>query len=198
MKLEFNELYVNKTWRYLAVSLKSYGIDFTERFDPLFKLAVGVGDSNLERAPILERKRPLFIMFDKEFNSLRATYFLNWVKYQSYYITDYCPDVEIGVSRRHVVVIDMPGIHEEAYDFFLKGQYSMMYSRSEIDFLFPTNHRKKEHDILIKTPEAFKEHLKVLKIEFNVIPKKEEIKEYELPPKRKEEIFFYTGDKIYF
>lgn len=199
MEIKLNNLYLNKTWRFLIPCLKGHGAAFIERFDPLFKLAVGVGDSFLEKAPVLEDKKPLFIMIDKEFNKTQVTYFLNWVQYQSYFITEYCPCPEIETSRRHMIVIAVPKIYNDAYDHFLKGRYSKMYSENDIEFLFSSQFRIKEKEILSQTSTALKEHLDNVKKEFGSIPNgSKHIPEYELPPKKKEEVFFYTEKKVYF
>lgn len=199
MKLEINELYINKTWRFLVPCLKGHGEGFTERFNFLFKLAVGVDDTLFGDRELLEGKRPVFIMIDKKFNELRVDYFMKWIRYQDYYITEYCPDSEISLSRRHMVVISVPTIYNDAYDHFLKGEYSLMYEKKDIELLFVAETRQKDKQILLRSGLVLKDHLDDIKKEFGAVPNGSvEIREYELPLKRVEEIFFYEEEKIFF
>lgn len=196
MEPEIGRFYNNKTWRFLAPSLKGHGKLFTEKLNPLWKLAFGVMDSFLEGSPILENKRPIFIMFDTKYNEIKVQSFIDWIQYQSYYLADYCPDVEIIDSRRHMCVVQVPKEFEKAYDHFLKGEYSKMYSKSEISHLFYLKDRIRDKDTILKKEYILRMYKRTLIKEFGIIP--ETIKEYELPPKQKEEIFFYEGKKVYF
>lgn len=44
MRIQLGTIYYNKTKKYLLPCLKSYGEDFENKINNLFKLAIGIGD----------------------------------------------------------------------------------------------------------------------------------------------------------
>ena len=63
MKIKIGEVYVNKTWRFLLPSLKGHGDVFVRKFNPLFKLGMGISDYYLRDTEYCKEKN-LFIMID--------------------------------------------------------------------------------------------------------------------------------------
>ena len=190
MDIKIGKYYVNKTWRFLLPCLRGHGDIFVRKFNPLFKLAVGVHDTLLDGSEISD-SRNIYIMIDKMVQQKCFFEFLDWIKYQDYYVADYCPDADIKKSRKHIIVITVPKGFETAYDNFLQGKYSQMYTEDQVNLLFSNPDRKKEYDILSKNKSALDGFIKTINTEFdvNANPKDFQNSEYELPLRKSEEIF---------
>lgn len=134
MKIEFGKVFTNKTWRFLRPIVRGYGEVFVDKFvTQVQKLAYGIKDNLLDGAKILEGKRPIFIMLDSAVNPRQFSSFMDWLKYQPYFITDYCPDMEN--NRLHMIVLEAPEQYHKAYDKFCVGLYSEMFTPEELDKL---------------------------------------------------------------
>lgn len=190
MNIEIGKYYVNKTWRFLLPCLRGHGDLFIKKFNPLFKLAVGVHDTLLDNSPCVT-ERAIYIMINKTVQPSIYDSFAEWIKFQDYYILDYCPDADISTSKKHVFVLKIPEMFNNAYDMFLKGEYSKMYTKKQIDSLFLGYERKKEHDILLKKESQLDVFVKNVNKEFGTdIDKKDFVNaELEMPLKKLEEIF---------
>ncbi len=190
MHIEIGQCYTNKTWRFLLPSVKGHGDIFIRKFNPVFKLAVGIHDTLVDDSKIAEG-RNIYILCDKLINEKNFNEFLEYVKYQDYYVADYCPDSEILKSRKHMIVIRIPEIFHDAYDYFLTGDYSQMYLDNELKILFSSSIRQKEYDILTRTSKELKEFVIKVNKDFGTSAKEEDFKfaELELPLVKKEEIF---------
>lgn len=200
MNIQIGECYVNKTWRFLLPCLRGHGDVFVRKFNPVFKLAVGIHDMLVDGSPIMNG-RSIFILCDKLVHQREFENFLEWIKYQSYYIADYCPDSEILKSRKHVIVVAVPERFNDAYDHFLQGSYSTMYLEDEIKLLFSGEVRKQEYDILMRGAKTVDDFVKKVNIEFGTTAMPEDFKmaELDFPLVKTEEIFNYKqGDTIYF
>lgn len=168
MKIEFGKALDNKTWRYLIPCLRGHGEVFVNKFNnEIFKLGYGISDSSLEGSKILENKRPIFIMLDKAVLPKKFNDFMDWVKYQPYYITDYSTDI-INTPRLHMLVLDTPEEYYKAYDKFCVGLYSEMYTKDQLDKLFD-NKDTMQYKILSKSSEYSDIFLEKVEKEFNVI-----------------------------
>ena len=192
MQIEIGKYYVNKTWRFLLPCLRGHGDSFVSRFQPLFKLAVGIHDTLLDGSDI-SKGRNIYIMIDKLYKPDLVNAFMNWVKYQEYYKGDYCPDSDFVKSRKIVIIIEVPKMFNNAYDMFLKGRYSKMYSPEHSKILFSHPDRKKELDILNLSPKSKEDFIGIIRDEFDtnisITDFDEPLKELELPLKTCEEIF---------
>lgn len=200
MEIKIGEIYMNKTWRFLLPCLRGHGDTFVRKFNPLFKLAVGIHDTLTNGAKISEG-RSIYIMCDKITQGKYFEEFLEWIKFQEYYVADYCPDSEILTSRKHMFIIKIPEIFNDAYDNFLQGNYSMMYLDSEVNLLFSSSTKKKEYNILKRDSSIIEEYVAEVNKEFkltgNDVPTAEDFKyaELEFPLKKVEEIFNYDEAK---
>lgn len=199
MQIEIGKRYVNKTWRFLLPCLKGHGDTFVRKFNPLFKLAVGINDNHL-LGTNLSKERNIFILIDRAHQTKLVDEFIQWIKYQPYYKHDYCAGNNITDTRKHVIVISVPEIFNHAYDMFLQGRYSEMYTTEEIILLFSSPDRKREYDILMKSSELKNEFIRMLNSEFNtsISDFDTHVKEYELPLITDEEVFNYRKDRNYF
>lgn len=200
MLIQIGECYVNKTWRFLLPCLRGHGDIFVRKFNPVFKLAVGIHDMLLDGSPMMNG-RSIFMLCDKLTNPKDFNDFLEWIKCQSYYVGDYCPDSEVLKSRKHMIIIKVPEKFNDAYDNFLQGNYSIMYLENEIGLLFSSSTRKNEHDILKRSSKIAEEYVKKVNSEFKTSAEVSDFKmaELEFPLIKSEEIFNHkASDTIYF
>lgn len=136
MKIEISKVYENRTKMLLAPGLKYYGNSFVERFSTdLFKLAYGINDKIYTNEEHLKGKRPIFIMIDKAVKPQIAWQAIEWLRYKPFYITDYIAEIS-SFPRKHVIVLDYPEELESSYNYFMKGYYSLMYSKEYLDKYF--------------------------------------------------------------
>lgn len=200
MDIRIGKQYINKTWRFLIPCLRGHGDAFVKKFNPVYKLAVGIHDSLLDGSS-LSNGRNIYLMLDKQYKPREYQKFMEFLRYQDYFKGDYCPDSEIISSRKHIVIIEVPEGFSNSYDYFLKGKYSKMYSDEELKLFFSGPSRKKDYEILSKSGNALNEFVKNVNQEFNVSssPKDFNGKELEFPLVKKEEIFnFEDNQTIYF
>ena len=199
MNILIGKLYVNKTWRFLIPCLKGHGKSFIDKFNSVFKLAVGIHDTLLDNSNI-SNSNNLYVMINKTYREKNYKDFIEFIKYQNYFKGDYCPDSDIISSKKHMIVIKIPNIYNNAYTKFLQGKYSEMYSKKDLELLFSHPSKKKELDILTKNEKSLNEFIETLKKEFNTIIFQNDVYdfEYELPLKYEEEVFnFNNNKKIY-
>lgn len=192
MNIEIGQFYINKTWRFLLPCLRGHGDSFVERFNPVFKLAVGIYDTTVENSKY-DNLGNIYILCDTAYQPKSFNNFLNWLKFQNYYVTDYSFEPDIQYSRKRMVVIQVPKDYKNSYIHFIKSEYSKMYSTEILKELFSNPAREKEFNIISKNDKCRFEFLNLLNQEFNTEIELEEFeedfKEFELPLKRKEEVF---------
>jgi len=137
MQIQNGKLYKNRTWRYLYPSLKIYGKELMAYLSQFLKLGVGIGDSNVDT------KEPcIFILIDTnmafktqaELDNYKNRFanFLNWLRYQFYYVTDYVYDGLDSGGEKHMIVLRLSYKHDLSYLSFIKGKYSEMYKQSDV------------------------------------------------------------------
>jgi len=213
MQIQSGKLYENRTWKYLYPCLKYYGTELIDYLGNFFKLAVGIGDSN-----VTTEGNCIFILIDTNIRLVtegdvasykrRFSKFLDWIKYQDYYVTDY---VFTGLDRteKHMVVLKLPEVHNNTYLSFIRGKYSDMYSKEDIDTYFNIlpnkvnnpnvtirNERVKQvKSILKKDKELVPVFVEKVNREFRTTVTVEDFKDAELdfPINLSEEIFNYKG-----
>lgn len=166
MKIEFGKVFKNKTWDFLRPIVRGYGEVFVDKFThQIYKLAYGIMDRNLEGAKIIEGKRPLFIMVDAGVNRRQYMDFMDWLKYQPYYITDY--DVDLDNPRLHMIVLEAPEEYYKAYDKFCLGLYSEMFTAEELSKLIDDRNTV-PYKVLSRDPKYRNTFLKKVEREFAV------------------------------
>lgn len=191
MNIKIGKQYINKTWRFLVPSLQGHGTTFVNKFNPLFKLGVGIHDSYLDGAKITEGKN-IYVLLDKKYRPRDFEKFMEYIRCQKFFKGEYCPDSEILSSRKHVIILEVPEIFYNSYDKFLQGKYSEMYNSEHLNLLFSSKNRKIDYEILSKTgKDALNQFKKSIDNEFNVESNLEDLEkgEWELPLKKTEEIF---------
>jgi hypothetical protein len=193
MEIVIGKLFVNRTAKYLIPALNYYGPTLKTKLNLIFKLAVGIHDKLLDGS-YLEGQKNIFILADKSVRPDLFQNFKDWIQHQEYYVTDYVHNsVQKDDSRFHMFVIAFPPSLDDAYDKFKKGKYSKMYTKSEIDEFFSEDSKIGARSVLCRWPYAKLAFKQKIKQEFNVLLQEEDFKtevfEYDLPPKKEEEIF---------
>lgn len=198
MKIQIGKEYHNKTWKYLLPCLRGYDNAFVMRFNLMYKLAVGIYDSLHSN---LAKGKYIYVLADTKYKNKSYLEFINFVRCQPYYITDYCYDADISKARRQMIVLEIPKQFHRAYYYFLKGKYSKMYTKEQLNNLYSSvlnkkvlsteeKTRLKNYQILDNNKSIREQFIKTLNEEFNTdINGLDEEYEVELPLKRKEEIF---------
>ena len=135
MKIEIGKLYENDTWNYLIPCLRYYGEEFLEKFNLVFKLAIGIGDKYLEGS-VMEEGRNLYIMIDTMYRKEIYEHFFNWVKYQPYYKGEYVPNTSKESLRKQIIILEVPEECYNTYDMFVQSRFSEMYTEEQLSVLF--------------------------------------------------------------
>lgn len=192
MDINIGSLYVNRTLLYLVPTLKVYGSTFSDKLNAITKLAFGVGDTLMEGTPY-EGQRLIYIMIDKYVRTDLVTSFMNWIKNQEYYVTDYAVD-ETHTDRKHMIVIEFPESLGDIYDKFFEGKYSKMYVKEEVSKFF--NRESEAKEVITKSSTARDRFKTKVKQDFDVELEISDLREMEFdyPPKKQEEIFNFKSE----
>jgi hypothetical protein len=193
MEIEIGKLYSNKTLKYLVPALNYYGPTLKTKLNLIFKLAFGVHDTLLEGS-YLEGQKNIFILVDKLVRTDLYQNFMDWVKHQEYYVTDYAYDAIMEAhSRKQMIVLAFPPSMGDTYEKFLKGKYSKMYTKKEIQDYFGDENKAAARHVFARTVYARREfQLKIKEVFDVVLEDKDFLKgswEYDLPPSKEEEFF---------
>lgn len=211
MEIGIGKQYINKTWRFLAPTLKEYGSSFIKKFNGMHKLAMGIYDDTFEDTSVFDG-RNLFILLDSYYQHKYTQDTLVGLRTQDFYVKDYPFTSNIKHSREHMLVLKVPDRYYHAYDMFLEGKYSKMYSFEECnafyadllqqEYINSDDHRKLlDYDILIKRSSQVDIIFKnKIYDEFNQEIDVYDLKnmEWELPLVNKEEVFNSTAKNIFF
>jgi hypothetical protein len=196
MKIEIGCLYKNRTLKYLVPALNYYGETFKTKFNLVFKLAFGLHDSLLDGS-YLEGQKNIFILLDRKSRPDLYENFMNWMKSQEYYVTDYSYD-DIEKGRIQTLVIAFPNELSDAYDKFVKGKYSKMFTRTEVERMFKED-KVEARDIFYRRLPGRDNLIKVVREEFGTKLEYTDIKkgfEYDIPPRKEEEFFNHNKKEM--
>lgn len=199
LKIVPNKFFENRTSKYLVPALNYYGSTFRQKFSQTFKLGVGIFDESLKGVPLLEGQRNLFLLFNSSLYPNQFISFLNWIKNQSYYVTDYSlEDIVTKIHHKyHMVVIEFPLHLSDSYDKFKEGKYSVMYDQKDIERYFSPELKKGARQVFFKTKEAKDEYIKKIKEEYDTVLTYQDLLEnnceLDFPYKEEEEIFLINN-----
>jgi len=208
--LKTSNTVVNQTRKYLIPQFKHYGMDFIEHIREndlkgCFLQDHGVGKSN-------EIKPEVYFLFDVNGPSQYGHYIdikkarlvfmktLAYLRSKPYYVIDYPFDSNKD-GHFHVIVLKMP--FPEKLKTFLKGEYSKMYSKEEIEKYIPKSFQIEQdgekvtietdvYQVVTKKPaflEVFKEKVYTEFKSRHV----DSPDEYDFPPYFPNEILRYEG-----
>jgi hypothetical protein len=193
MEIEIGKLYNNRTVKYLTPGLNFYGPVLKTKLNLVFKLAFGIHDTLLDGSH-LEGQKNIFILVDKLVRPELFQNFMDWVKHQEYYVTDYVYDAVMEThSRKHMIVLAYPPTMGDAYDKFLLGKYSKMYTKKEIAEYFSEDTKTEARQVLCRSINARPAFISLIKSTFGTqLIEQDFLKrgwEYDLPPNKEEEFF---------
>lgn len=196
MNVRIGKLYENKTWKYLTPCLAFHGKAFVDKFNNVFKLGVFIHDTLNDGASIT-KNRLVYIMLDKFYQKKDYQIFLEFIKTQEYYVGEYCPDSNFIDSRKHIIMLKVPEEMNHAYDKFLEGKYSEMYTKDQLKNLEEVLKRYNSYDVLTKTNSALESFAKEVSLEFEVECNIEELRnaEYDFPLLAKQEVLNFNSEE---
>lgn len=192
-KIQIGEIVKNRTLKYLVPSLAVYGETFKIKIKSLPILAFGIGDEDLKDLTLIQgvNKKLIFILYDSSLKYRMTSTIIDWFKNQDFFVED-VPYKDISSPLR-LLIINFPEFMEDAYDKFLKGKYSKMYSKEEIKKFFNPNSHSQALNVINKTEVGATEHIKRILEDFDVRLTKQDLKvegyEYDYPFSPQEEIF---------
>ena len=215
MQIQSGKLYENRTWRYLYPCLKNYGMHLINYLSSFIKLGIGIGDNNVKT-----ERNSIFILIqtdpigasdtDRQNYKRNFSKFLDWLRYQPFYVKDYVYE-DLDSAVKHMVVLKIPPKHNIAYDKFVKGKYSEMYSKEEINAYFNIMNNDDNNPVISKRNERVSLSRKILTRDSKHLPVfvetvnkdfgtdivVEDFKDAELdyPIKLQEEIFSYGREQ---
>lgn len=170
----------NKTLLYLSPCMRHYGEEFVERYKPVFKIALGISDRFLKE----DFTDHIFILLYSGIKPKLFIDFLDWVRGQEYYGTDYVFG-DMRVSPLHMLVLKCP---EGYMQKFQLGKYSQMYSMNQIEEWFKKRPELKK--VLLKSEGYHEEFVALINKRFNTDLLPEEYNgEYDFPPDLNKESF---------
>lgn len=206
MKLLLGHILTNSTARFLSPILNTFNSSFLANFKPVQKHVLGyaIGDVKYDKAKHQKHTYLLFIICDIngvylpdkqrylqiENGRKIFTGFLDSVKKSSYYYDDYILD-----GTAHCVILEIPKEWYIAYDNFIKGHYSKMYSKTQIKAFFSS---KDNIGVLTKDAEYKSIFVEKLNKKFNTHVKPEDLPadiELEVPP-FEDDILNYNYEQI--
>jgi hypothetical protein len=193
MEIEIGKLYSNRTVRYLVPGLGFYGPTLKTKLNLVFKLAFGIHDSLLTGSH-LEGQKNIFILVDKLVRPELFQNFMDWVKHQEYFVTEYAYDSMLEThSRKHMIVLAYPLSMGDTYEKFLLGKYSKMYTKQEITSYFAEESKVETRQVLVKTVHAKHRFISLVKKTFDTQLEEQDFLvgswEFDLPPNEEEEYF---------
>ena len=183
------KVFYNRTLRYLGPILNTYPKLFKESLNKT-KFNMAICDALYYKATKKSFQKYLFIQF--RYNQE----LINICRGLKLYVDDY----PLDLNNNYVVVLDIPPEYESAYDFFLKGQYSKMYSESELEKLkvrqILNGQLNNTYLVLTHNDLAYDEYCKVILelYKTNSIPDKESVLEFDIPPQINKEVFNHRGN----
>jgi len=183
----------NRTWLYLVPFIRFFDDKFINYFNSICKIQFGIYDQNMRIKKTLE-KNCLYILVNKSINKESFLTFIEEIRKNKYYVTDY-PYKNDFFGEKQMVVIKIPGRINDKFMFFIDGLYSKMWNEKEKTLLFKNDN--KVFSILNRNSTSKSDYMKTLKKEFNVNEVNLPIKEYDVQPKYSEEVFNYKYKHIF-
>lgn len=181
-----DEIVPNKSRKYLLPCLKEYGTEFVEKLNGVYKVAIGIGDIIVSKRGFKHEKH-LFLLLDSYIAHSYFTEFLCYIKQHESYQDDYVYG-NITKSTYHMIVLKIPERFYDTFETFKLGEYSKMYSKTDIETFFSNHPRYKK--ILVKDAKYKIKFAEELNNFYQTTIKPEDIKgELDFPPQESEEIF---------
>lgn len=205
---------INQTRKYLIPQFREYGNEFIDKIRSLNIKGMFLQDYGVNVTDDSKTIKPqLYFLFDvngpirygqyENIKHSRLSFMesLQWFRQKNYYVIDYPFDSNKD-GHLHVVVFKLP--KPETLPLFLKGQYSKMYTKDEIEKWIPKQYIEinegKEitkytttYQVLTRNSEYFENFRNKVQEEFGVRESSVNPKaEYDFPPHFPNEILRYN------
>ena len=193
MQIIIGKYFVNKTWKFLIPTVKSYGETFLAKYSPLWKLSAGIYDASFEGQH--KDEKLIYILFDRLHKPALFDNIIEYFRFQQYYYMDYAFD-DLETGRMHMIVFKIAPEWYDAYDAFKKSEYSQMYNQKQIEYLFH-NSNTDAMAILTRQPSAYERMILNIKTSFGTDVTKNDLMgaELDFPLENVKEIFNYKQIK---
>ena len=113
-----------------------------------------------------------------------------------YYVDEYPANLE----DKYMVVLSVPEEFQSSYQHFLKGEYSKMYSKPQLEKIkirqILNGNINGTYLVLTKNQVAYEEYCKILNTIYKTdhYPPIEEVKEFDIPPRINQEVFNFKNN----
>lgn len=195
-KMAVGKFIPNKTSSYLVPALGEYGKTFTTKVSNLKILQFGIYDDDLKDLSVIYGSKCIYILFDSGVRPHHTRSSLDWFANQEFYV-DCIPFVSHDYPLK-LLIIEFPEVLEGAYDKFLLGKYSEMYTKDEIKKYFDEKKHKEALEVMRKSPIAAERHKQRIREDFGTTLTTKDLKssgyQYDYPPKKEEEIFNFKKE----
>lgn len=173
--------------RYLSPILNTYPVMFqTELNKNKFNLCVCDVDYYINR-PF---QPYLFLHFE------RNQKLIDICRKIRYYIDEY----PMNMEKDYMIVLSLPEEFEKSYQHFLKGEYSKMYTKPQLEKIkikqILNGNINGTYLVLTKNAMAYDEYCQVIQIIYksNRFPNKEDVEEFDIPPRINQEVFNFKNN----
>lgn len=179
----------NRTMRYLSPILHTYPVVFQSELNKN-KFNLAVCDVDYYKSKKKEFQSYLFLQF-KTNQKL-----IDCCRQIRYYVDEY----PLNLEDKYVVVLSIPEEFKESYQYFLKGQYSKMYTKSQLERIkvrqILNGNINGTYLVLTKNPAAYEEYCQVIKTLYKSehYPDKEKVEEFDIPPRINQEVFNFKNN----
>ena len=194
MHIRSGKLYENRTWKYLYPCLRSYGSTLKGYLNSVFKIAVGIGDSNVEM-----ESNCIYILIDTNVHGTGVS-----IEQYRENISNFLDWIRLQPSEKHMVAIRIPKEFHRTYARFMSGKYSDMYSKDQIEDYFqyisiPDKKLEAEKNEVLQVTRAVLKKSKAylptfvskVNADFGTTCVEDDLatSEFDYPPMKQEEIF---------
>ena len=113
-----------------------------------------------------------------------------------YYVDEY----PLNLEDKYIAVLSVPEEFQESYQHFLKGQYSKMYTKSQLERIkvrqILNGNINGTYLVLTKNPAAYEEYCQVIKALYKSshYPDKKDVEEFDIPPRINQEVFNFKNN----
>jgi len=179
MTIDKNKMYRNYTKKFLSPVI-TYDDEIAKMYRRIFKTGIFINP---------EKKYTIDISINSEIFPENVEKFEEILKKKGLFISKRKGDY---YENEILITMKVPPQFEHAYNMFIGGHYSSMYTKEELLQIFPTQSKTEIFLILTKNEMAITHLMDIIAQEFGTDLNYEDaktFKEYDIPPKTAEEVY---------